>query len=77
MERAPPSALPRPVGEAAAPRRDAGATHRRNLRDVWTHAGEQARGIREGAEQVLRVGRELARLPVDLLRALRAAAREG
>jgi len=56
---------------------DAGAALRRGLRDTWTLAGEHARGLREGAEQVLRAGRELVRLPLDLARALRGAAHEG
>jgi len=67
-------AAPPPPGQAR-PHPD--ADRRLTFRDTWTYAGEQARGIREGAEQVLRAGRELVRLPVDLLRALRAAAHEG
>jgi hypothetical protein len=63
--------------EAPRPARDAGAGRRHGIRDAWTLAGEHARVLRDGAEQVLRAGRELARLPLNLVRALRGAAHEG
>ena len=72
--RSPKRAAPRGV---SPPPLEAGARRRRDVRDTWMQAGEHARGLREGAEQLLRAGRELVRLPLDLVRALRGAAHEG